>query len=181
LDYGSYAIEILAEINNAPRLAPANSERQRNTSRPGAISSTSPVPGGSFPELATWCASSARRDAVSVDQLDPAEILTAVAAGAELVLSVNRSNLDVARELGGSDTRVVSHLILVRGSHSRPAASRPGAVERPLSDRSGDRADRFGFMASLERYTEVHRRYPTSAQLMGVGNITELTSADSTE
>ena len=38
----------------------------------------------------------------------------------------------------------------------------------------------FGFMASLERYAEVHRRYPTSAQLMGVGNITELTSADST-
>jgi dihydropteroate synthase-like protein len=38
----------------------------------------------------------------------------------------------------------------------------------------------FGFMASLERYAEVHRRYPTSGQLMGVGNITELTSADTT-
>jgi dihydropteroate synthase len=35
-------------------------------------------------------------------------------------------------------------------------------------------------MASLERYAEVHRRYPTAAQLMGVGNITELTSADTT-
>ena len=38
----------------------------------------------------------------------------------------------------------------------------------------------FGFMASLERYAEVHRRYPDAAQLMGVGNITELTSADTT-
>jgi dihydropteroate synthase-like protein len=38
----------------------------------------------------------------------------------------------------------------------------------------------FGFMASLERYAEVHRRYPAAGQLMGVGNITELTSADST-
>jgi dihydropteroate synthase-like protein len=38
----------------------------------------------------------------------------------------------------------------------------------------------FGFMASLERYAEVHRRYPTAAQMMGIGNITELTSADTT-
>ena len=38
----------------------------------------------------------------------------------------------------------------------------------------------FGFMASLERYAEVHRRYPAAAQLMGIGNITELTSADTT-
>ncbi|HZB27388.1 MAG TPA: hypothetical protein VE282_02410, partial [Gemmatimonadales bacterium] len=38
----------------------------------------------------------------------------------------------------------------------------------------------FGFMASLERYAQVHRRYPAAAQLMGIGNITELTSADTT-
>ncbi len=38
----------------------------------------------------------------------------------------------------------------------------------------------FGFMASLERYAEIHRRYPDAGQLMGVGNITELTSADTT-
>ncbi len=38
----------------------------------------------------------------------------------------------------------------------------------------------FGFMASLERYAEVHRRYPDAGQLMGIGNITELTSADTT-
>ncbi len=35
-------------------------------------------------------------------------------------------------------------------------------------------------MASLERYAEVQRRYPGVPQLMGVGNITELTSADTT-
>jgi dihydropteroate synthase-like protein len=38
----------------------------------------------------------------------------------------------------------------------------------------------YGFMASLERYAEVHRRWPDAAQMMGVGNITELTSADTT-
>jgi hypothetical protein len=38
----------------------------------------------------------------------------------------------------------------------------------------------FGFYASLERYGEARRRYPSAPLFMGVGNITELTSADST-
>jgi dihydropteroate synthase-like protein len=38
----------------------------------------------------------------------------------------------------------------------------------------------FGFMASLERYAQIHRRYPDRPQLMGIGNITELTAADTT-
>ncbi len=37
-----------------------------------------------------------------------------------------------------------------------------------------------GFMASLERYAEVRRRYPEAEMLMGIGNLTELTAADST-
>src|SRR5437660_631653 len=44
---------------------------------------------------------------VSIDSFDPGEIGTAVAAGAELVLSINGSNREVARELAGSETRVV--------------------------------------------------------------------------
>jgi dihydropteroate synthase len=35
-------------------------------------------------------------------------------------------------------------------------------------------------MASLERYGEVRRRYPNAEMLMGIGNLTELTAADST-
>jgi dihydropteroate synthase len=35
-------------------------------------------------------------------------------------------------------------------------------------------------MASLERYAEVRRRYPDAEMLMGIGNLTELTAADST-
>src|SRR5207244_1880692 len=44
---------------------------------------------------------------VSIDSFDPGEIRAAVAAGAELVLSVNASNREVARELAGGKTRVV--------------------------------------------------------------------------
>ena len=38
----------------------------------------------------------------------------------------------------------------------------------------------FGFMTSLERYAEARRRYPDAEMMMGIGNITELTAADST-
>ena len=44
---------------------------------------------------------------VSIDTFDAGEIRTAVAAGAELVLSVNGSNIDVARDLAGTGARVV--------------------------------------------------------------------------
>jgi dihydropteroate synthase len=37
----------------------------------------------------------------------------------------------------------------------------------------------FGFAASLGRYLEVRRRYPDAEMLMGIGNLTELTDADS--
>jgi dihydropteroate synthase-like protein len=37
-----------------------------------------------------------------------------------------------------------------------------------------------GFAASLGRYLEVRRRHPDAEMLMGIGNLTELTEADST-
>src|SRR5205814_1544002 len=38
----------------------------------------------------------------------------------------------------------------------------------------------FGVMRSLERYAEARRRHPDAPLVMGVGNITELTAADTT-
>jgi dihydropteroate synthase-like protein len=118
---------------------------------------------------------------VSIDSFDPAEIRQAVEAGAELVLSVNSSNLEVARELAGTGARVVvipdfgeGLDTLDKSIDSLEQWAVPYLID-PVIEPIG-----FGFMASLERYAEVHRRYPTSPQLMGVGNITELTSADTT-
>ena len=119
---------------------------------------------------------------VSVDSFDPDEIRTAVEAGAELVLSVNGSNLEVARDLAGSRRARGGDPRLRRGPRHAWTATLE-ALERwgvgylidPVIEPIG-----FGFMASLERYAEVHRRYPDAAQLMGIGNITELTSADTT-
>jgi dihydropteroate synthase len=64
------------------------------------------TPGLRFPSLGAVVrelAASGMR--VSVDSFDPDEIRTAVAAGAGLVLSVNGSNIDVARDLAGTGAR----------------------------------------------------------------------------
>jgi dihydropteroate synthase-like protein len=118
---------------------------------------------------------------VSVDSFRPDEIRAAVGAGAELVLSVNGSNLDVARELAGGATRVV--VIPDFGQGLDTLEPSVAALERwgvaylidPVIEPIG-----FGFMRSLERYAETRRRYPATPLFMGIGNITELTAADTT-
>lgn len=184
LDYGRYSIEILAEINNAPRLSPEELSRAAEYFRAcGAdIIDVGCTPGVPFPELAGAVRQLRRAGMrVSIDSFDPVEIRQAVEAGAELVLSVNRSNLDVARELGGSSARVVVIPDFGEGLETLDPSIEAleqwnvGYLIDPIIEPIG-----FGFMASLERYAEIQRRYPDSRQLMGVGNITELTSADST-
>ena len=183
-DYGAYSIEILAEINNAPKLTPAEIRAAADYySASGAdLIDIGCTPGLPFPALADVVRDlRAAGMRVSIDSFDPGEILTAVRAGAELVLSVNGSNLDVARELAGTGASVV--VIPDFGEGFETLERSIEALEKwkvsylidPVIEPIG-----FGFMASLERYAEVHRRYPEAAQLMGIGNITELTSADTT-
>jgi dihydropteroate synthase-like protein len=183
-DYGAYDIEILAEINNAPKRQRDDLRREASHYRASGadVIDIGCTPGVLFPGLADLvrelCADGGR---VSVDSFDRSEIRTAVEAGAELVLSVNGSNRDVIEDLRGTNTRVVA----IPDFESGLATLEPTlqALERagvkylidPVIEPIG-----FGFLASVERYCEAQRRYPGVGQMMGIGNITELTSADST-
>ena len=183
-DYGAYRIEILAEINNAPRLTRAAITAAAEYFRASGadVIDVGCTPGLAFPELGAVVRDLRQAGMrVSIDSFDRSEILTAVEAGAELVLSVNRSNLEVARELRGTGATVVVIPDLGEGLETLGPSIEalegwgvPYLVD-PIIEPIG-----FGFMASLERYAEVHRRYPDAGQLMGIGNITELTSADTT-
>jgi dihydropteroate synthase len=183
-DYGPYTIEILAEINNAPKLSLTEVRAAADYfHRSGAdLIDVGCTPGVAFPGLGdTVRALRADGLRVSIDSFDPDEIQAAVEAGAELVLSVNGSNLDVARALAGGSARVVvipdfgeGLDTLDRSIESLEQWKVPYLID-PVIEPVG-----FGFMASLERYAEVHRRYPDAPKLMGIGNITELTSADTT-
>jgi dihydropteroate synthase len=183
-DYGAWDIEIVAEINNAPKLPRERLRAEAEYFRASGadVIDVGCTPGLPFPELGDVVRELvAAGMAVSVDSFDAAEIRTAVEAGARLVLSVNGSNIEVARELAGTGTRVVVIPDFGGGLHTLDAS-----VDRlegwgvpylldPVVEPIG-----FGFMASLERYADARRRYPTAPMLMGIGNITELTAADST-
>jgi dihydropteroate synthase-like protein len=183
-DYGSWQIEILAEINNAPKMdrvaLRALAEYYRAS---GAdVIDIGCTPGRPYPELASVVHE--LRDAglrISVDSFDPGEIATGLDAGAEMVLSVNASNIAVAERYAGSDKRFVvipdagDQFAELERSLDRLERWRVKYLIDPIIEPIG-----FGFMASLERYAEAHRRWPTVPQMMGIGNITELTAADTT-
>ena len=183
-DYGAWDIEIVAEINNVPRLPLEVIRRTADYFRESGadVIDVGCTPGVPFPALGDVVRSLVSAGMrVSVDTFDADEIRTAVAAGAELVLSVNGTNLDVARDLAGSGTRVVAVPELGGGLDTLDPIVQQlqqwevGYLIDPILEPIG-----FGFMASLERYAEVRRRYPDAAMLMGIGNLTELTAADST-
>ena len=136
-DYGAWDIEILAEINNAPRLTPAAIRAAAEYFRTSGadVIDIGCTPGLQFPNLGAIVrdlASAGMR--VSIDTFDAHEIRAAVEAGAELGLSVNGANIDVARDLAGSSARVVRH----DGSQRRKA----GGVGCAVSARSDPRAGR---------------------------------------
>jgi len=183
-DYGAYAIEIVAEVNNAPRLERAALRREADHYRASGadVIDIGCTPGREFPGLADTVRELVDAGMrVSVDSFDAGEIRTAVAAGAELVLSINRSNLDVARDFTGTATRVV--VIPDFGQGLETLEPTIAALERwgvsylidPVIEPIG-----FGFFASLGRFAEVRRRHPLAPLFMGIGNITELTAADTT-
>jgi dihydropteroate synthase len=182
--YGAWDIEIVAEINNAPKLTRESLRGAAEYFR-GAGADVIDIgctPGLPFPALAEvtreLVAAGMR---VSVDTFDPGEIRSAVAAGAELVLSVNGSNIEVARDLSGTSARMVivpdlgGAIETLEPSLEKLTRWQVPFLIDPILEPIG-----YGFMASLERYAQVRRRYPDAEMLMGIGNLTELTSADST-
>ncbi|HEY7896215.1 MAG TPA: DUF6513 domain-containing protein [Gemmatimonadaceae bacterium] len=183
-EYGDHDIEILAEINNAPKWSrdALLAEAHRLHESGADYIDIGCTPGLAFPDLGPavreLVAAGMR---VSIDSFDPGEISTAVDAGASFVLSVNSTNLDAARSLAGRNVRVVAipdfgaPLDTLEPTLLALTALGVPCVIDPVIEPIG-----FGFVASLERYIETRRRHPGAALMMGVGNLTELTAADTT-
>jgi dihydropteroate synthase len=179
-DYGAYDIEILAEINHAPRLALADilAQADRLRAEGADVIDVGCDPGGAW-QGAGECVRALREAGhrVSIDSYDPAEIGPAVRAGAELVLSVNGANRDAAADWGAEVVVVPDVPGTLDGlNESVEHLAGLGVPLRidPVLEPIG-----FGFAASLGRYLEVRRRWPDAEMLMGIGNLTELTDADS--
>lgn len=175
-----YNIEILAEINHAPRSAPDELIQLATRYREAGadIIDLGCIPGETWRSIgATVTRFQAEGFRVSVDSFERAEVEPAVEAGAELVLSCNQSNLDWACQLPVEFVVVPDDFRDLRSwvpTQQRLAEHGRHYRLDPVLEPIG-----FGFAASLQRYFETRRTYPAAAIMMGIGNLTELTEVDS--
>jgi dihydropteroate synthase-like protein len=180
--YGERDIRVFAEINHVPRL---------DRDRVFEIAEYYRDAGADVIDLGlslgrSWLQEGPRviaelRDAgfeLSIDTLDPDEILMADQAGVRYVLSLNGSNRHLAERLSATPVLIpdspedldsldetIAHLERL----GKPYLVDP--IIEPIA---------AGFAASLGRYLEVRRRHPDAEMFMGIGNLTELTEADTT-
>jgi dihydropteroate synthase-like protein len=180
--YGERDIRVFAEINHVPRL-----DREEVL----ALSEYYREAGADVIDLGLSLDRKWLRDGpeviadlraagfeLSIDTLDPDEILMADEAGVQYVLSLNGSNRHLAERLSATPILIpdspedldsldatIEHL---------ERLGKPYLVD-PIIEPIG-----AGFATSLGRYLEIRRRYPEAEMFMGIGNLTELTEADST-
>jgi len=180
LDLSRYDMRIFAEIVDASALSvEAIVARAASMRTAGAdVIDLGCLPDTPFPHLEDAVrALRAAGHAVSVDSAATEELRRGAMAGAQFLLSLSEATLDVASDTGAVPVLIsAQHGDLASLLRAAEAADRRAiaAILDPVLD-----PIHFGFMDSLARYAELRRRLPAAEILMGTGNLTELTDADS--
>jgi dihydropteroate synthase-like protein len=180
-DMTKYDIQIFAEIVDASALSVAEIvKRAQDYVQKGAnVIDLGCLPDTPFPHLEEAVKLLKEKGyKVSVDSADVDELRRGGKAGADYLLSLNEDTLHVADEL-------TSIPVLVPKEHGdmgslyRAMDALDAKGKAYLADPVLDPIN-FGFMESLERYAELRRKRPDAEILLGTGNLTELTEADTT-
>ncbi|HMK14642.1 MAG TPA: DUF6513 domain-containing protein [Burkholderiales bacterium] len=180
-DLGRFDVRIFAEIVDAPQLSVEQIlKRAESYRKDGAdVIDLGCLPETSFillEEAVAALKSSGYH--VSVDSVEPNELLRGGKAGADYLLSLKEDTLWVAEE--------ADSIPVLIPQQSGDLASLERAMEKMARRNRRFIADpvldpiHFGFTDSLVRYHELRRRHPETEIMMGVGNLTELTDADTT-
>ena len=180
-DLTGHRVTIIAEIVDAPNMGVDRIlERAAAYRADGAdVIDLGCLPGVAFPHLEESIA--ALKDAgfaVSVDSLERSELVRGAAADADYLLSLKESTLDIAADWAGIPVLIPEHPSdldsLYRAAEALAAQGRRFLLDPVLEP------IHFGFTDSLLRYHAVRRRFPEAEMMMGIGNLTELTDADTT-
>ncbi len=180
-DLSRHAVRIFAEIVDAPTLKVEGIlSRAQDYARAGAdVIDLGCLPDTPFPHLED--AVSALVEAgcqVSVDSADVEELRRGGLAGAHFLLSLSDKNCWLTEEVDAMPVLVPSahgsldsllEVMEMLDGWGKPYLADP--ILDPIH---------FGFTDSLMRYAELRRRRPDVEILMGTGNLTELTDADTT-
>jgi dihydropteroate synthase-like protein len=179
-DLSRHDTRIFAEIVDAPMLSiEALVARAHTLASAGAdVIDLGCLPETPFPLLAEAVVTlKAEGFRVSVDSADIGELQTGAKVGADYLLSLTEESLPLA-----FDHDVMPVLIPAAAGDLDSLGRAIAAAERAgipfIADPVLDPIH-FGFAASLGRFIEARRRWPKVELLMGTGNLTELTDADS--
>lgn len=180
-DLSKYDVKIFAEIVDAPQLSiEAILSRAQYFQAQGAnVIDLGCLPNTPFPHLADAIKTlKAAGVNVSVDSLNVDDLLLAGKSGADYLLSLTEHTLWIAEEVSATPVLIPSKLgslpSLYRAIEGMQKISKPFIADAILDPIP------FGFTESIVRYQKLRKRYPDIQIMMGVGNITELTDADTT-
>jgi len=180
-DMTKYDIQIFAEIVDASALSVDSIlKRASDYIQKGAnVIDLGGLPDTPFPHLEEAIRTLKQQGyKTSVDSANPEELLRGGKAGADYLLSLNEDTLHIADEVASIPVLIPKEhgdmASLYRAMDALDKKSRKYLVD-PVLDPVN-----FGFMESLERYAQVRRERPDAEMLMGTGNLTELTDADTT-
>jgi dihydropteroate synthase len=180
-DLSQHNVLIFAEIVDAPNITVEDIlTRARKYHRDGAnVIDIGCLPDTPFPHLEESV--EALHEAglkVSVDSLENNDLLRGGRAGADYLLSLSESTLWIADE-------VSSIPVLIPDKHG-DMDSMYRVIEKFAEKGRPFFADcildpiHFGFTESLVRYRDLRQQCPDIEIMMGIGNLTELTEADTT-
>ena len=180
-DLSNYNCQIFAEIVDAPDLSvEAIVVKANKFAAQGAnVIDLGCLPGKPFLHLADSIKTLKQAGfKVSVDSMNTDELLLAGKSGADYLLSLTEKTLWIADAVEAAPVLVPA----------KPGnlASLYRAIEICLKKGKPFYADaildpiHFGLTQSIVRYSKLRKKYPQINILMGVGNLTELTDADTT-
>lgn len=180
-DLSLYDVQIFAEIVDASQLSVADILLRAEYYRAqGAnVIDLGLLPNTPFPHLEESVqALKAAGYLVSVDTPDTDELRRADRAGADFLLSLTEKTLWLADEVAAVPilipARPGSLPSLYRAIEAMRKKGKPFIAD-PILDPIP-----FGLAESIVRYHRLRKRYPDIPVMMGVGNLTELTDADTT-
>jgi dihydropteroate synthase-like protein len=180
-DLSQHSVDIFAEIVDAPDLSldAILAKAEQYKAQGANVIDLGCLPNRPFSHLAeTIQLLKSKGFKVSVDSIQPDELLLAGNAGADYLLSLTEKTLWIADEVAATPIliptkpgnmaslyRAIEHCL----KHNKPFIA--DAILDPIH---------FGLSDSIVRYHKLRKKYPDIAIMMGVGNLTELTDADTT-
>ncbi|NTS33570.1 dihydropteroate synthase [Phyllobacterium sp. BT25] len=180
VDLSRHDMRIFAEIVDASALGiEALVRRAMTLSAAGAdVIDLGCLPETPFPHLAEAVRSlKALGLKVSVDSANIKELEVGAAAGADYLLSLTEETVWLAEKYRATPILIpaaAGDLDSLGRAISAAQTAGVSFIADPVLD-----PIHFGFAASIGRFIEARKRWPDIAMMMGTGNLTELTDADS--